>query len=266
MKTLFKDRYGQAKLPIGMVHTLPLPGSPMYDRAGGMKKIAKQALAEAKILRDAGFPTIMYCNESDMPYEQRMRPETVAAMTEVIAECQAEVDLPHGVNMLIDPFASISIAHATGGEFVRCFLTGCYVGDLGHYVPDAPGVLRMRADIGAEKIALISNVTAGFSINLDDRSIPTAAKGAVFIGLADAVCVSGPGAGVEASLDAVESVARAVPDTPVLVGTGVSVDNIAGLAKVADGFIIGTSIKVDGQTLNPVDPRRADALIQALGA
>ncbi|WP_311028722.1 BtpA/SgcQ family protein [Mesorhizobium koreense] len=266
MKTLFKDRYRQGKLLIGMVHTLPLPGSPLYDRAGGVRKVARQALQEAQILRNAGFHTIMYCNESDMPYEQRMRPETIAAMTDVIAECQAHVDIPHGVNMLIDPYASIAIAHATEGGFVRCFLTGCYVGDLGQYVPDAAGVLRMRADIGAEEIAIISNVTAGFSVNLDHRSVATAAKGAVFLGLADAVCVSGPAAGAEAELAMVKSVADAVPDTPVVVGTGVSRENIASLAAVADAFIVGTSIKVDGKTLNPVDPRRADALMQAIAA
>jgi membrane complex biogenesis BtpA family protein len=266
MKTLFKDRYGHPKFLIGMVHTLPLPGAPLYDRAGGMRKIVRQALAEARILRDAGFHSVMYCNESDMPYQQHMPAEAIAAMSDVIAECQAEIDLPHGVNMLIDPVASMAIAHATAGTFIRCLLTGSYVGDLGHYVPDGPRVLRMRADIGASDIAIISNVTPGFSINLDTRPVTEAARGAVFLGLADAVCVSGPAAGVEADLRAVAAVAEAVPETPVVVGTGVSSDNIVRLAGVADAFIIGTSIKVEGKTLNPVDPRRAQALTEALAA
>ncbi len=266
MKTLFNDRYGFKKFLIGMVHTLPLPGAPLYDRAGGMKKIVRQAHEEARTLRDAGYHSVMYCNESDMPYQQQMPPETIAAMTDLIAECQSHIALPHGVNMLIDPVASISIAHATGGGFVRCFLTGSYVGDLGQYVPDGPRVLRMRADIGANDIAIISNVTPGFSINLDTRPVTEAAKGAVFLGLADAVCVSGPAAGVEADLEAVGAVAKAVPETPVVVGTGVSSANIARLATVADAFIIGTSIKVEGKTLNPVDPRRAQALTEALAA
>lgn len=266
MKTLFQDRYGEAKLLIGMVHTLPLPGAPLYDRTGGMRKVVRQALAEARILRDVGFHSIMYCNESDMPYRQQMPVETVASMTDLIAECQSEIDLPHGVNMLIDPIASISIAHATGGGFIRCFLTGAYVGDLGQYIPDAARVLKLRADLDASDIAIISNVTPGFSINLDTRSVTEAAKGAVFLGLADAVCVSGPAAGVEAELQAVGAVANAVPDTPVVVGTGVSSANIAQLATVADAFIVGTSIKQDGKTLNPVDPNRAQALTAALAA
>lgn len=266
MKTLFRDRYGKEKFLIGMVHTLPMPGAPRYDRTGGMRKVVQQALAEARILRDTGFHSIMYCNESDMPYRQQMPAETIAAMADLIAECQTEIDLPHGVNMLIDPVASIAIAHATGAGFIRCFLTGAYVGDLGHYVPDAARVLKMRADLQAEDIAIISNVTPGFSINLDTRPVTEAAKGAVFLGLADAVCVSGAAAGVEADLDAVAAVCAAVPETPVVVGTGVSAGNIGRLATVADAFIVGTSIKEGGKTLNPVDPRRAQALTEALTA
>lgn len=266
MKTLFRDRYQKDKFLIGMVHTLPMPGAPRYDRTGGMRKVVRQALAEARILRDTGFHSIMYCNESDMPYRQQMPAETIAAMADLIAECRAEIDLPHGVNMLIDPIASIAIAHATGGGFIRCFLTGAYVGDLGHYVPDAARVLKRRADLDADDIAIISNITPGFSINLDTRPLTEAAKGAVFLGLADAVCVSGAAAGVEADIDAVTAVCQAVPETPVVVGTGVSAANISRLATVADAFIIGTSIKQDGKTLNPVDPRRAQALTEALTA
>ncbi|WP_172720864.1 BtpA/SgcQ family protein [Pseudooceanicola lipolyticus] len=261
MKTLFKDRYNQDKFIVGMVHTLAMPGSPMYDRTGGMRKLVKQAKKEAKILRDCGYHSVMYCNESDMPYMPVMAPETVAAMTDLVAECQAEIDLPFGINMLIDPIASISIAHATGGEFVRCFLTGSYVGDIGHVVPDGARALRLRADLQAQDIALICNVTPGFSITLDTRPTPQVASGAVFLGLADSVCVSGPAAGREADLSKIADTAEAVPDTPVLVGTGVSAENILRMAEVSDGFIIGSSIKVDGQTLNEVDPRRAEKLM-----
>jgi hypothetical protein len=34
--------------------------------------------------------------------------------------------------------------------------------------------------------------------------------------------------------------------------------------KVADGAIVGTSLKVDGITWNPVDPKRARALVDAV--
>jgi hypothetical protein len=263
MKSLVRDEYGVDHLLIGCVHTLALPGTPLYDRTGGMRKLVHQAREEAKILEDAGFGALLYTNESDMPYERAMPIEVVAAMTDIIAECQAQTMLPHGVNMLIDPPASIAVAHATGGRFVRAFLTGAYVGDIGMMVPDGARALRLRAHLGAEHIRIICNVTPGFSMNLDDRNVEQQASGAVFIGLADVVCVGGPAAGKEADISVIERVAKQVPDTPVAVGTGVGEENIARLAQVAEVFIVGTSIKKDRQTLNPVDPQRAERFVKA---
>lgn len=263
MKKALTHTFGRNQALVGMVHTLALPGTPLYDRSGGMRKIVAQARKEAQMLVDAGFHALLYCNESDMPYQPEIPIEAVSAMTEVVAECQTGIDLPYGINMLIDPSASIAIAHATGATFVRCFLTGALVGDIGMVAPDGARALRLRANLGAEDIAIICNVTPGFSISLDNRSVEAQASGAVFIGLADMVCVSGPAAGVEADFEQIRSVAKKVPNTPVVVGTGVSQDNIARLASVADAFIVGTSIKVDQQTLNPIDPDRATAFVQA---
>ncbi len=262
MKSLFQDDFGKHPLIIGMVHTLGLPGTPLYDRAGGMKKIVNRALEDAKILEDAGFHALLYCNESDMPYQRQMEPEVVSAMTYLVTEVQRCVRLPHGINMLLDPKASLAIAHATGGRFIRCFLSGTYVGDLGFYTPDAAGLLRLRKQLDGETIRIICNVTPGFSINLDSRKVDEIAAAAVFLGLADAVCVGGAAAGQEADRNLIAKVAARVADTPVVVGTGVSEKNVRVLAGVADGFIVGTSVKKDGKTLNAVDPRRAKAFMQ----
>jgi predicted TIM-barrel enzyme len=45
--------------------------------------------------------------------------------------------------------------------------------------------------------------------------------------------------------------------TRVLANTGVPADRLAETLAVADGVIVGTSLKVDGITWNPVDPNRA---------
>jgi hypothetical protein len=263
MKNLIRTDYDRDHLLVGCVHTLALPGTPLYDRAGGMGKVVRQAREETRILEDAGFDALLYTNESDMPYEGHVPPEVVAAMADLIAECKAEVGLPHGVNMLIDPPASIAVAHATGGRFVRAFLAGALVGDIGMMAPDGARALRLRAQLGAEHIRIICNVTPGFSVNLDTRPVEQLAAGAVFIGLADIVCVGGPAAGKATDIALIERVARCVADTPVAVGTGVAEENIARLAEVADVFIVGTSIKRDRNTLSPVDPARAHALVRA---
>jgi membrane complex biogenesis BtpA family protein len=262
MKDLFIQDFGARRLMIGMVHTPGLPGSPRYDRDGGMRKVIAQALDDANALADAGFHALLYCNEADMPYETQLRAETVSAMTAVIMAVQSQVRMPFGVNMLIDPAASIAIAHATGGRFVRAFLTGGYVGDFGVYATEGADIMRRRANIGAGDVRVMANVTPGFSVPSVDRPLTDVAKGAVFIGLADAVVVGGSAAGVEVDLAPLQAVAAATPDTPLVVGTGAAVENVAKLMTVADGFIVGSSIKIDRKTLNPIDPARARAFME----
>jgi membrane complex biogenesis BtpA family protein len=264
MKSLLAQDFGQRHLMIGMVHTLPLPGAPLYDPAGGMRRIIDHARTEAQVLADAGFHALLYCNEADMPWQTRLEAETVAAMTAVVVEVQATVGLPFGINLLIDPAASIAVAHATGAGFVRAFVTGGYAGDMGILDTDGAGVLRRRSAIGARQVRVLANITAGFSAALAERPIEDAAKGAVFVGLADAVVVNAAAAGVPVALETVERVAAAVPDTPVVVGTGAAEHNVGALMAAADAFIVGSSIKRDGKTLNPVDPARARAFMAAV--
>jgi hypothetical protein len=101
-------------------------------------------------------------------------------------------------------------------------------------------------------------------VPLAERPIEDAAKGAVFVALADAVVVNAAAAGVAVEAGLVARVAAAVPDTPVVVGTGAAEHNVGALMAVADGFIVGSSIKHDGSTLNPVDPVRAKAFMAAV--
>ena len=54
-----------------------------------------------------------------------------------------------------------------------------------------------------------------------------------------------------------EAVKKALPHTPVLANTGVKHATIGDVLKIADGCIVGSSLKVDGNTWNAVDPDRA---------
>lgn len=264
MKQLRQMPLGKKHCLIGCVHTLALPGTPKYDAHLGMPHLKAKALADATALADAGFDALLFCNESDMPYQFKMDASVISAMAEIISHVKTRVTLPHGVNMLLDPLTSLALAHASGGEFMRGFVTGSYVGDIGCFTPDGAGLMRSRAQLGASAIMVIANVTAGFSQGLDTRPVALRASGAVFVGLADAVCVGGAAAGVAAELSDLEQVAQSVPDVPVVVGTGVSEENISRIAGLAHGSIVGTSIKFDRKTLNAVDPARARQFVKAL--
>jgi predicted TIM-barrel enzyme len=52
----------------------------------------------------------------------------------------------------------------------------------------------------------------------------------------------------------------------VLLNTGARADNIGDFLRVADGVIVGSSLKVGGYTWNPVDPERVRTFVQAAHA
>ena len=86
----------------------------------------------------------------------------------------------------------------------------------------------------------------------------------MFSSIPDAILVSGPMTGEAAPLAELEAVKAALPDTPVLANTGVKHDTVADVMRVADGCIVGSSIKIDGDTWRAVDPKRAaDFMAQA---
>jgi predicted TIM-barrel enzyme len=52
---------------------------------------------------------------------------------------------------------------------------------------------------------------------------------------------------------------------PVLANTGAKVSNVASYLEVADGIIVGTDLKKDGYTWNPVDAARVERFMDAAG-
>ncbi len=164
--------------------------------------------------------------------------------------------MPFGVNYLWDPYATVALAVATGAAFAREVFTGVYASDMGLWQPDCAGALRLRASLGRPDLKLLFNVNAEFAACLDTRPIELRAQSAVFSSEADAICVSGPLTGQPVVSSDLERVKAAVPDRPVLANTGVTIDNVAGILKVADGCVIGTHFKEGGDTWKPVDGDR----------
>ena len=51
---------------------------------------------------------------------------------------------------------------------------------------------------------------------------------------------------------------------PVLANTGVREETVDEILAIADGVFVGTSLKQDGITWNPVDPERAGRFMNAV--
>jgi membrane complex biogenesis BtpA family protein len=128
---------------------------------------------------------------------------------------------------------------------------------MGPWTPDAGKAVRYRDRLGRSDLALLYNVSAEFAYSLDRRSLADRARSAVFSSIPDAILISGAITGEAAEMSELEAVKKALPDTPVLANTGVKHATVADVLGVADGCIVGSSLKVDGNTWNPVDPERA---------
>jgi len=117
--------------------------------------------------------------------------------------------------------------------------------------------MRYRNRLGRPDIAMFDNISAEFADSLDKRSLPDRARSAVFSSIPDAVLVSGTITGEAATMSDLQAVKQVLPDTPVLANTGVRHDTVTDILEVADGCIVGSSLKVDGSTWNAVDGERA---------
>ncbi len=250
-----EDLFKTSKPIIGMVHFPPLPGSPLYDDSKGMDYIVERIRHDLEALQKGGVDAVMFCNENDRPYKFDADFSTVSAMAYVIGKVSEDIKVPFGVDVLWDPMAAIAIAKATGASFIREVITGVYVSDMGLWNTSVGDLFRYRKLLDASNVRVFFNISAEFASRLDNRSLEEIAKSVVFSSLADVILVSGPMTGQAPSVEHIERVKEAV-DVPVFANTGVRIENVEKVLKVADGAIVGTSFKKDGITWNEVDEER----------
>lgn len=246
--------FGTTKPVIGMVHIGALPGAPLHDPSLDLLAAAR---ADLHALQDAGFDAVMFGNENDRPYEFQVDTASVAAMAYLIGQLKPEISVPFGVNLLWDPMATVAVGAATGADFVREIFTGTYASDMGPWTPDAGKAMRYRNRLGRSEMAMLYNVSAEFAHSLDQRTLPDRARSAVFSSVPDAVLVSGQITGEAAEMSELAAVKAALPNMAVLANTGVRNDTVAEVLTIADGCIVGSSLKVGGDTWNAIDPERA---------
>ncbi len=263
MESRFSRIFGVRKPVIAMAHLPALPGAPLHDAAAGMTGIRDAVARDLEILLDEGVDAIMFANENDRPYRLEASLADAAAMTRVVTEL-APRDRPFGVDYLWDARCSLAVAAATGAAFMREVMPGVFESDMGLWRPDPAALLRERRTLGVEDLAILMNVTPESASALGSRGAGLRARSAVVSTLADAILVSGAMAGAEPDLDTVREVADAVAGTaPVLLNTGAKSSNIGAYMPLVDGVIVGSDLKVDGGTWNPVGRDRVRRFLAA---
>ena len=247
---------------IGMVHLGPLPGSPRFE--GSIESVLEAAVSDATALAEAGFDALMVENYGDAPFYADDVPDvTVAAMARAVATIRAAVTVQIGVNVLRnDALAALSIAASCGAEFIRVnVLSGSMFTDQGLIEGKAAELARLRASLNPE-IEVLADVFVKHATPPPGLMIEDAASELWERGMADAIIVSGPATGRPPTDKTIDLVKSAVPDAPILIGSGATKGRLAKLATKVDGVIVGTDVKRKGDVAEPVDLKRAKAFVR----
>lgn len=252
--------WNSLRLPvIGMLHCPPLPGAPQF--AGDLKAVRDAVLRDAEALAAGGVDALMLENFGDTPfYPGRVPAETVAALTAVAVEVRQKHDLPLGINVLRnDGCSALAIAAAVGAEFIRVnVLCGARLTDQGIVQGIAHDLLRDRSRLRAESVKVLADVNVKHSAALAERSLEDEVHDLVERGGADAVIVTGAATGSPVDGRTLRTVKDASRSLPVLLGSGVAADSPDEFFSLADGLIVGTSLKQEGRTTSPIDLHRVE--------
>lgn len=258
-----KNLFGQEKVAIGMIHVLPLPGSPMYD--GDMDKIIQQAIKEAKIYADSGIDSIIVENMHDSPYlAGEVYDETARTMIKICESVKDVFKRPIGIQILDSAnIQAIDVAKKAGLDFIRAggFVFG-YMANSGYIKASAGELLRHRKKIGAENIKIFADVKkkhAAHAITADVDIVQTALEAEHC--RADGVIVTGKFTGLESDVKEVKDVKKAV-NIPVLIGSGITTENIDKYIDYADGFIVGSYFKENGKWYNTVNSDKVNQFVK----
>lgn len=239
-----------------------LPGTP--NGGSTVDAIVDLAAAEARIYHKGGVDGIILENMHDTPYERGgVGPEIVATMTAVACAVRREVDLPLGIQILAGAnIEALAVAHAAQLDFIRAEAYAfAHVADEGIIESSAAKLLRYRKMIGADRIRVWADVKKKHAAHAltADVSLGETAEAVEFM-RGDAVIVSGSATGKPPSADDVRE-ANAHCKIPVLLGSGINLDNVADFFIDADGFIVGSALKQDGQWSKPVELARVERLV-----
>lgn len=267
---------------IGVVHLPPLPGSPGYRRArfpdvGGntwdFGDVVGYAVSQARSYESAGFDGVIVENYGDKPYSLRAGVGQVASMAYIVGSVVKSVSIPVGVNMLRNSgYEAFYVAYVTGARFIR-------VNDLCELRVSQEGILRpeaRRLSRALSELEAYEDLYSGRLLVMADVNVKHSSPITPTLSLQDlvrdciercgiplySIIVTGARTGEEPGYDKVEEVLPVVKDLGVqlYIGSGVSHANITKYWNIADGFIVGTSVKIGGRAENPVSEEKATTL------
>lgn len=255
------------KAVVAMIALRALPRSPLYD--GDDQRIIDQALSDLEHYKSAAVDAVLLENDHDLPYAKGpFHPDALELVAKVCRAVREEWTGPVGLQLLEAANEdALDVAHATGLDFLRVEgFVYAHVGGAGIIEACAGPLMRKRAELGCTGIAIFADISKKHCAHAlrADLDIELEARQAELF-LADGLVVTGRFTGEAADAEDLQKVREAC-DLPVLIGSGMTPDNVDQLVPLADAFIVGSTFRVDGQYLERLDPERLERFMEAIFA
>ena len=256
-----KEVFGTDKPVIGMLHLMAMPTDPKYDKAAGLQKVIDRARHDLNALQNGGINGVLFTNEFSIPYTDDVRPVTIACMARIIGELKEEIKVPFGVNVAVDPYKALDLACATEAQFIRGTFSGAFASDDGISSVKMGEMIRHKEELHLDHLKMLATVVPEGAKQIGERPIEDVVKSVGFSMNPDAMLVFGLTAGRPID-DSLISRAKKVTDTPVFASNGVKAATVANTLAIADGCVVGTSLKYNGSFYDAVDEERVRELME----
>ncbi|MFC1887960.1 BtpA/SgcQ family protein [Candidatus Cloacimonadota bacterium] len=245
------------KVIIGMIHVRALPGTPHNSLS--VSQIRDLTLKEAEIYKNAGIDAIMLENMHDIPYlNNKVGPEITSAMAVISSAVKKEIDLPCGIQILAGANKeALAVAKSGDLDFIRVEnFAYAHVADEGIMESCAGELLRYRKYLDAEGISVFTDVKKKHSSHAitSDVTLKDAIHTHQFF-LSDGIIITGTSTGIQPSKEDL-LLAEEATSLPIIIGSGITIDNIPIYWDLADGFIIGSHFKEAGKWDNHLSSQR----------
>lgn len=261
----FNQIFDIVKPVIGMIHLQALPGTPFNHLEP--ERIIEKAIEESFVYKAAGIDALMIENMHDIPYQKNKVSDEVVAMMAIIArEIKQNTALPLGIQVLAGANKqALSVAKSAGADFIRAeaFVFG-HIADEGYMDAQAADLLRHRKNIGADDIAIFTDIKKKHSSHAitSDLDISEIAQAAEFFA-SDGVIVTGNHTGEKPDVKEVIRV-KEKTNLPVFIGSGITYENISDFYSLADAFIIGSFFKKDAFWKNELEPQKVKSFMDKI--
>lgn len=245
--SLFNDN-SKRKYVIGLVHLLPLPGTPLHQE-GNFKKSLEKALRDVSALQKGGADgCLLQTSERIYPSGDDTDYARLASFAIIAHEVRKAVgkEFKLGVQMMwncITP--SLAVAKACEADFTRnTVMFGTSTSPYGLISANPEKVQAYRKKLGLENLTMIAEID-GYHYTWFGPEISIQEKAAMAIKVgADAVEIVHPDEAVNNQM--VHDIKKSNPAIRVVLGGKTNLENVSRRMKEADAVLVGAYFEKEG--------------------